>query len=300
MNKLFKSFTKITIGILVILLLGVISLIGLRAQRAFYIVAKFSDSGPLYKNMPVYHKGYKLGNVKNVWPSPDYKFTFIKIVFDKKPKLSANVTAEVKTLNVKKNYISLMTEDETSTAILKKGAIISGEGSFDMESFLSDIADSGLIIPLIQNFSDTAVSLNKTSEEIGKFFSDSRITLKENKNNLKQTTNNLNKMSNSLNEVSTRINTSVSNDKIESTTSNILSASENIKKITQSVDCATQNLSTTRTKIDSTINNANSITCDVKIITRGLRQTLSKRFAGMKIMFGKPVDNCTCPKNCSN
>lgn len=265
--------------------------------KNFYIILKFSDSGPLHKNMPVYYKGCKIANTKNIWLSEDYKYTFVKIVFKKKPKLSENTTAKIKTLSVKKNYIDLISEEGSSSNLLKNGSIIEGEGAFDIESFLSDIADSGLVIPLIEHFSDAAVSLSQTSEEIKNFFSDSRSMLKDNKNNLKNTTESLVEMSDSLKEVSTRINNSVTNDKVKNTTknidkssSNILEATEDIKVIIKNVKGATGNIDKTIDNIDSTVCNANAITCDVKVMTKGLRQIMAKRFAGLKIFFGKPLE----------
>lgn len=308
-DKIFKMISNKKITILVtffaILFFAIVLPAIINHRETFYLTAKFSESGPLYLNMPVFYKGYKIGEAKNIWPSNDYKYTFVKMTLRKEPKLSENMIAKVKSLSVKRNYIELLPPDELSKTFLKKGSIIEGEGAFDLEAFLSDIADSGLVLPLIENFSDAASSITQTSNEAGKLMSESRSTLKDNRRNLKLTTKNLESATGSLNELASRLNKSVNKNKIENSTSNInqssnniLSATEKIKDITTNIDKATKNLDTTVSKVDSTINNANSITCDVKVITSGLRKTLSKKFAGMKIMFGKPVDNCPCPKNC--
>lgn len=310
MNKLFEIFSKYRM-IILISLLFVFILLAISQLYDFYfrynITAKFAESGPLYKNMPVYYKGYKIGQAKKITLSPDYKYTFVKIMlYPKKPKLSKDVVAKVKNHNVRKEYIELINPDEASSKLLKNGSTIDGEAAFDIEAFLSDIADSGLLIPLIQTFSDTLVSAGKTSTEIKNFFSDSRLILKENRKNIKQTTKDLTLSTKSLRKITTKFNNSITEDKLNNTTSsvdksstNILAASENIKKITESIDNATKNIDKTMEKVDCTVSEANEITSNVKVITNGFCQVLGKRFAGLRIIFGKPLNKNKCAKNCS-
>lgn len=264
-----------------------------------FITAKFSDSRPLRKNMPVYYKGYEIGKTKSIKPTEDYKYTLVKILlYPKNPKLPENITAHAKGLYTDKEYIELINQEEPSSEFIKKGSIIEGEPAFDIEFFLSDIADAGIIVPLLQNFSDTLVSFDKTSVEIKNFFSDSRTVLDDNKGNLKQTTK-------SLRNVSEKFDNSIQEDKIKNTVSNadksasnILDTSENIKKMSTKIMCATQNLDTTMANIDSTICETKAVVSNVKVITQGFCEVLGQRFAGLKIIFGKPLKNNACPKNC--
>ena len=263
----------------------------------YFIIVKFSESSPLHMNTPVYYKGYKIGQIKKISPSKDYKSTLVKILlYPKEPKLPENIVAKAKKPNSRKDYIDLLTPDQPSDKILKKWGTIEGEQAFDLEAFLSDIADSGIVVPLMQNFSDTLVSANKTSVEIKNFFSDSRLILKDNRQNLKQTTKDLSKMSKSLTQVTSRLNKSITEGKLDNTTTNvdkssanILEATENIKKITTNVDNATKNLDKTMCKIDSTLSKTDIIASNVKTITSGLCEVLHKRFAGLRIIFGKPM-----------
>lgn len=309
MNKSFDIFSKYIVMILIslffiLVLIGVFKLYELPYR--YSITARFAKSGPLFINMPVYYKGYKIGHIKKIEPSEDYKYTFAKIVlYPKNPKLSEDIIARGKKLNMREDYIDLVTPDQASTRLLKNGSTIDGEAAFDVEAFLADIADSGLIIPLIQTFSDTLVSLEKTSTEIKSFFSDSRLVLKDNKQNLKQTTTNLAQSTKSLTKITSRVNNTVTEDKLNNTTSNvnkastnILAATESIKSITSSVDCATKNLDKTVAKIDCVISDANAITSNVKVITSGLCEVLGKRFAGLRIFFGKPMRKNKCSNNC--
>ena len=265
-----------------------------------FITAKFSDSRPMHKNMPVYYKGYEIGKTKNIKLTEDYKYTLVKIIlYANNPKLPENIMAHAKGLYTDKDYIELINQDQPSTVFIKKGSVIEGEPAFDIEFFLSDIADAGIIVPLLQNFSDTLVSFDKTSVEIKNFFSDSRSVLKDNKQNLKQATT-------SLNKITSKFDNSIPEDKIRNTISNvdkssanILDSSENIKKMSAKINCATQNLDKTMANIDSTICETKAVVSNVKVITQGFCEVLGQRFAGLKIIFGKPLKNNARPKNCS-
>lgn len=307
MDKLFQIFIKYKSIILIPLcfILVLTSVLWLHEiSNRYYITAKFAKSEPLYINMPVYYKGYKIGRTQKIEPTEDYKYTLVKIVlYPKEPKLSKDVIAKAKNPNKGKDYIDLITPDQPSTTLLKNGSIIEGETAFDVEGFLSDIAEADILVPLLQHFSDVLVSAGKTSDEIRDFFSDSRWILKDSRQNLKQTTNNLAITTKSLVKITSKFNNSITKDKLNNTTSNIdksstnvLAATESIKNITQSVDCATRNLDKTAAKIDCTISEANTIASNVKVITNGFCQVLGRRFAGLRIFFGKPINNNKCSK----
>lgn len=266
----------------------------------YHIYVKFLESGPLYKNMPVCFKGYQIGYTQKVVLNADYKYTMVKIaLYPKNPKLPKDTEGVVKKHDFLGNYIDLLPSEEPSGGILKNGDIILGKPLFDVGTFLSEIADSGLIIPLIQNFSDTALSLSKTSTKIGDFFIDSRIVLKDNRQNLKHTTESLNKITSNFNTSFSKAKLNTTTSKVEESATNIKEVTENVKNITRSVDCATRNLDKTMAKIDSTISNANAVASNAKVITGGFCEILGKRFAGLRIIFGKPLKNNKCAKNCS-
>jgi len=302
LNKAFSRHRKIFLSLAmllftVIFLFSVFKLYAVRHE--YYLTAKFSTSGPLYINMPVYFRGYNIGKTTKIAPTKDYKYTLVKIVlFPESPKLPDDIVAKVKNHNARKEYIDLMVSDTPSETGLQSGSTIDGEPAFDLEAFLSDLADSGIIVPLLQTFSDTLVSAGKTSDEVRNFFSDSRNILKDNRESLKQTTSGFASTSSSLNKLTTRFNNAITDEKINRTTSsidkssaNILSASEDVKKITTKVDFATRNIDQTMAKIDCTVSDAKDITSNVKTMTSGLCEVLNKRFAGLRIIFGKPIRN---------
>lgn len=262
----------------------------------YHINVKFLESGPLYKDMPVCFKGYRIGYTQKVILNADYKYTMVKIaIYPKNPKFPKDIEGVVKKHDFLGNYIDLIPPEEPSENLLKDGDTIDGKPLFDAGTFLSDIADSGLLIPLIQNFSDAAVSLSTTSTKIGDFFSDSRTLIKDNRQNLKRTTESLNKITSNFNTSFSKAKLNKTTSSVETSANNIQEVTENVKNITRSVDCATRNLDTTMEKLDSTISNANAVASNAKFITCGFCEVLSKRFAGLRIIFGKPLKH-KCPQ----
>jgi len=290
MSKLYEIFFNskhLIIGVLFFTLisLGVLKLY--EEYSRYHIFVKFVNSGPLFKGMPVCFRGYRIGKTQEVALSEDYKYTLVKIVlFPENPKLPKDVEGMVKKHDFLGNYIDLIAPDEPSPELLKNGDIIEGTPSFEMGNLLAEVAKSNLI----QNFSNTTLSINSAGTEIGGFFSDSRSVLKDNRQNLKSTTS-------SLNKITTNFDTSLDPNKLNNTTSsveksanNIQIVTENIKNITQSVDCATRNLDKTVAKIDATVAEANAVASNAKTITGGVRDVMGKRFAGLRIIFGKPLN----------
>jgi ABC-type transporter Mla subunit MlaD len=301
MSKLINIFLKYknTILLSLVFVLASLGLFKLYEEHSrYHISVKFMESGPLYKGMPVCFKGYEIGRTQKVTLSDDYKYTLVKIVlFPKNPKIPKDVDAIVKKHDMLGNYIDLVASEEPSTELLANGAIIDGSPIFDMGTFLYEIANSGLLIPLIQNFSDTALNLSKTSKEIGDFFSDSRLILDDNKQNIKHTTESLNNITSNFNTSFNKSRLNKTSSGVEKSVKNLQAAAENVKNITQNVDCATRNIDKTMEKIDSTLSEAHAVATNAKVITGGFREVLGKRFAGFRIIFGKPLSNNNCP-NC--
>lgn len=303
MNKLFKIFSKyqiIILSLLFVTLFLIFILLLLKAESKYYLTAKFADTGPLYKDMPVYYKGYLIGKIKKVRLSDDYQYSLVNIEFyPKKPIFYDNIVAKAKKLETKDDYIDLIYPDPPTNTLLKDGGVIEGRGAFDMDLLLSDVADAEIMLPLFEHLSDVLVSANQTTKEIKSFFSDSRSILKDNRQNIKHTTE-------SLNKITTNFSVSFDKDKLHNTASSVEKSAANIQVVTESakniahnVDCATRNLDKTMEKVDSTLCEAHAVTTNARVITGGFRQVLAKRFAGLRIIFGKPLDKDKCSQNCS-
>ncbi len=252
-----------------------------------YIIARFYEAGPLHANMPVYYKGCQVGKTEKAKLSEDYKYAMVKIIiYDNDLELPEYIIAKVKESTQKQKYIGLINTDPSAETLLKMGSVIRGEPLFDTEEFLFDLASSNLVIPLLKNFSDMTVSINKANNEIGSFFSDSRIILKNNKNNLEHAIKDVALTAKSLKDITSKFNNTITENttlNINKSSTNILEATENIKNITEDID-------RTVAKIDCTVSEVNIIASNIKAITRGFCEVFSKRFAGLKFIFGKPVN----------
>lgn len=301
-NKVFDIFLKLGVLVLILLFISIIasSIFKLYDLSRYHIMVKFTESGPLFKNMPVCFKGYRIGSTQKVILSEDYKYTLLKIVlYPKNPRLPKDLTGVVRKHDMLGNYIDLVVSRDASSAILQNGDTINGKPIFDVGTFLAKIDDSDILIPLLQNYSDTALNISKTSTNVDNFFTDSRSILKDNRQNLKHTTE-------SLNKITTNFSVSFDKDKLHNTASsveksaaNIQIATESAKNIAHNVDCATRNLDKTMEKVDSTLCEAHAVATNARVITGGFREALAKRFAGLRIIFGKPLNKNKCSPNCS-
>lgn len=265
------------------------------------ITAQFSDLGPLYKKMPVYYKGYKIGTTKKIEPSKDYKSTLVTILlYPKDLKLPENVTAKVKKLDTGIDYIALEYPKKPSDKNLKTGSVIHGETAMDIQSFMSAQADSGVLGAITENMSQTLTSISQTSQDIGDFFYALTEVVDENRPIIKQTTTSLASSAENINQMTIKINNSLSSEKLNNSTNNIEETTKNIKDITENLNETSKNLNTTIQHIDSTVCELNAASANIKSITAGVCKLMTKRFAGVRIIFGKPMpeDNCPCQKGC--
>lgn len=297
MNKLFENLYKHKILLLLIFIIWVATSMFQVYEHHFMcqITAKFEECGPLHNNMPVYYKGYKLGHIKKIKLSDDYEYTLVTIILhDRKPKMPENIIAQFVNRGVKEVYIELIDPDEPSDKMLKSGSVVEGLPPLDFIKILSEMLSSGAFDSIIEECSNFVASISNTSDEMGSFFSDSKVILKDNRRNIKHTTK-------SITEISSKLNDSISEEKLNNTitsldksSTNILSATENIKNITTKADTATKDIDKTMANIDSTISNVNATASNTKNITSGMCEVLSKRFAGLRIIFGKPLKNNAC------
>ena len=90
-----------------------------------------------------------------------------------------------------------------------------------------------------------------------------------------------------------KINNALDEKSLKDTTSNIKNTTENLSEATKDID-------KTMKKIDDTISQVNIAAQNLNSITSGVNETLSKRFGGMRIIFGTPIKPQNCVKNACN
>lgn len=302
MNKIFFSKHRIIIIMLTFLILIIMS--ALQMYNAFFryhITAKFVTSSPLNKYTPVYYRGCRIGEIEKVSLSNDYQHTTVKIMlYPRNPKLPANITARIKKQNPKKDYLELADSDEATDKQLQNGDTIEGEPPFDIESFIIQMMDSGMLNPIIDNVASFIESITYTSDKMGAFFDNSNTVLKTNEHNINQTAK-------SFKEVSSKLNNSISEKEIKNTAENINKASNNVltttekaKNISENIENATKDMDKTSLKIDKIITDTCITSSNARIISTELRRTLMQRLGMFRLLFGKPIKKNECSSNSCN
>lgn len=230
-----------------------------------YVVIEFSELGPIYKKMPVYYKGYKIGVTEKIKPSDDYKTTLVTIRFYPNDlKLPNNTTAKVKPLTTTRDYIELLYPDKPSGKILQTGDKIIGTTTIDVESFMNAQYESGSIGYIIEGASLALGSISRAGNEAATFLHTLNATVWENRKNIRGIMANLNQTSKNMSELSDKLNNSVTHSGAADTSKNIQKTAENVENLTKSMNGTLKRLDSILYNINGVAINANGISADVR------------------------------------
>ena len=270
-----------------------------------HIVVEFDQLTPVNGSLPVYYKGFHLGHSTKVYPSPDFTKSYINLVINSKGKmLPANITAKVRNRDKREDFIELLYPETPSDKFIRDHTIIEGKKSLDISSYISDVADSGGLDEIKDNLNTTVESANgtlnaltdliKTGNEI---LIDLRPSIDATGKNIAKTTDNMAKISEEL-YVSTkpkRLRNSFRNiemitENLEHSTRNLEHASLNLNSFTDHTNKETSRLlNCLLANSNVVVTNINTVVKNVNDIVKGFKVTLSQRFAGMRLVFGKPL-----------
>lgn len=269
-----------------------------------HVTAVFEDLEPFPKNLNVYYKGFKLGRTVRVHPSKDFTNTHVEIILNAKDlALPDNITAKMKSKN-KKDYIELEYPTAPSITYLKNHSIIYGKKGLNIGDYIDKQAEAGGLDEIKENLNTTVASAGDTLDALTELFGTANEILKDLRPSLKITGENLAETSKNLAETSYELNQSVRPKRLSNSFANIEQTTKNIERTTKNLEDASLNVtklsshvnSETIGIVDCVIANSNTIIENINIliknvndIVNGFKITLSKRFAGMKIMFGKPI-----------
>ncbi len=267
-----------------------------------YLTIEFNDARPVRNKIPVYYKGYRIGKVEKIKPSEDFKTTNVTIVlYPKKLKLPINTTAmltrEKRGESYETDFIDLLYPDNPSEAILRDGDSIIGVTTLDMDKFFSEKAASGELDAITKNVNTLLENLQATSKALSELMSVLQDTVNENRPSIREMTSNLAQASNQFKLFSIKLNNSINQREIQSTFSSLSSSSANFSSTTKNIDKFTESLNSSIPEIRCIINNTDKITNDIETITSGLKCTMSKKFGGLRIFLGKPI-NCDYDRKC--
>lgn len=269
-----------------------------------HITAVFEELEPFPKNLNVYYKGFKLGRSVRVRPSKDFTSTRVDMILNAKGiSLPDNITAKVKRRD-KKDYIELEYPTAPSITDIKNHSVIQGKKSFDISGYIDEQAEGGGLDEIKENLNETVVSAGETLNALTELIGTANDILKDLKPALKTTGDNLAEMSQNLSDVARELNRSARQERLDNTFGNIELTTRNIERATRNLESASLNVSSITQQtdrqilslVDCLIQNANAVIENINVlvlnvndIVKGFKTTLSKRFAGMKIMFGKPL-----------
>ncbi len=291
--------------IYIILTILVIIFISIRVYKSLtytHINAKFKELRPSHEKLPIYYKGIKIGDAKEKKHTDDYQHTLIKMVlYPKDINLPENVKVLLKSEKrngFDKDYLEIIYPKEPSRNILKNGAIIEGKSTVDLNNYLNNQNPDDLETIRV-NLTESSENLNNALEGLVIVFDSLNDILKENQKNIYTSSDNLATTTRNLKQITTKFDNAIKQKNLNSTMNDINISADNIKATTQTLEKLTENFNNTATNINSgtmpqvqstlyrtecLIANANEITC-------GIKKTLKKRFGGLRLLFGKVINN---------
>lgn len=285
-SKIKKESKKLLV-ILIILLAAIGAYI---YNSTYYVNIRFDELGPLTKNMTAYYNGFKVGKIVRIEPDKDFKHTLVKVnLIHKNMNLPQNTTVHVESFPNGELYLQFIYPSSPSFKTIKRGDLLEGIAQYNLEEFMLGQNISGVsdIVSLhvIRALNATEIA----NQEMKNFFENTSKLIKDNSRGINASVNNtaamtksLAQMAENLNQSSKKINNALDEATLKSTTTNIKDTTDNISQATKDIDKTVK-------KIDDTISQVNATAQNLNSITSGLNETLSQKFAGMRIMFGTPV-----------
>lgn len=268
-----------------------------------YITIEYTRLRPFKGYPPVIYNGFKIGRCISIKPDKFYTKTHMTVVlFPKDLNLPQNTYAQFRQIKINdKNldFVELIYPTSPAIKRLKTKNVIQGVSMIPMEDFFQN-QDPNALKNIQKDLSKTIKDLDNTILALGDLFQTMETLIEKNQNNLYQTTTNFNRASNNINQITSKINYAINQNELQSIFSEINASFGNIKSTTQNLSVLTGSvdkmipttINTQVMQIDNIMDNVNDITC-------GIKNTLSKNFGGLRILFGKTINennNCECEK----
>lgn len=255
------------------------------------ITVDFQELEPFKHSLPVYYKGFKLGHTVKVYPSPDFHTTRVDLKIRlKQLELPANTTAMIRRKD-KKDYIELVYPNSPYLAKLRNHTLIEGAKGLNFENFIQEQANNGGLDEIKNNVNGTIQSAGKTFDALTEMIQVLTGILEDVRPTINDTVDNINLASRNIADASYNVQTTLQEGYINSTLENLELTSKNLVKTTQNITGVTDNVNNNSINlINCVIRNINTVVSNVNQIVIGLGETLKKRFAGLRLIFGKAID----------
>lgn len=245
------------------IVIGIIILISVTLKiyhevTSMKIHARYNNIRSFSGKVPVYYKGYKVGESTKLRPSRDFKTAVVEI--NLRPRniiIPANAKAKLQKRTIfykfKQDIIEIVVPKESSAYNLKHDDYIKGQNTIDVNDFLSS-QDEDSLEALTEN-------INKTVEDLDKIIKDIDFIVVQSSRNIINMTDNLELTTANLLEVSNKLNNSVSEESLSESLNNI-------EAVTRS---------------------SSELVCNLNKTIEGLNNTLVKQFGLIRVLFGRPM-----------
>lgn len=262
------------------------------------VTVDFQELEPFRHSLPVYYKGFKLGHTVKVYPSPDFHTTRVDLKIRlKQLRLPANTRAMIRRKD-KKDYIELIYPDAPYLAKLRNHSLIEGTKGINFENFMQEQANNGGLDEIKENVNGTIKSAGATFNALTEMIQVMTGIMEDARPTINDTVQNVNIASKNLADASYHVQTSLQQGYINSTLENLERTSRNLVKTTQNITGVTDNVNNNSINLlNCVIKNINTVVSNVNVIVVGLGETLKKRFAGIRLIFGKAIDCSACDKS---
>lgn len=273
---------------ILILIVLLISMINYFSDRHFTIV--FKDVRPFDRKIPVYYKGIIVGKATDKNHSKDSLRTNVKItLYNKNLKLPLNTKALLKKRirnDKETDYIELIYPKVPSERFISEHSHIHGHSTVDIKEYLKNqnIED---LEKIKSNLISSSENLNSTLEAFAGMFVLIQDILQENRENLKGSSKNIKESAQNINRMTKKFDNVIIEDQWHNTFNNI-------ENTTGGFHNFAHNVNNTMTELDQTLpetfENTKNITSNINSITCGIKQTLSKKFGGLRLFFGRVIE----------
>ena len=284
-----------------IAILGILSLFIYKRLTYTYITVQFKELRPMEKSIPVYYKGLIIGKAKESKHSDDYNHTLVKVVlYPKNLHLPSNTEVYLKQIIKNKHtsdFLELIYPETPNNKLISDGTYLKGYTTGDVESYMKNLKTEELE-NIKTNLASATENLNNALGGLSELFVILQDVINENRANLKTTTKNINNTSANLNQATQKINNSIKEEQLTKSLNNIENTILNIEQTTQSVNQTAESFNNSVPSINKSINSTQQILANANAITCGIRETLNKPFGGLRLIFGKTIQEPKCNSKC--
>ena len=263
-----------------------------------YITVKFSELRPFHHRIPVYYKGIVVGKALDRNHTDDYKYTLVNVVlYPKNLMLPDNTKVllkkEKRNNEKERDFLELIYPKEPSDKMIADGTELKGKATVDVDSFMAN-QDPDDLQQIKENLASASENLDDATGQLTELLVLIQDVIKENQVSIKSLSKNLAITTGNLNQITSKFDRSIKQKSLDNTMTSIDESVKNVQTLTSSLNGTTQSINTAMPRIDTTLYETQSLVSNANAITCGIRQTLSKRFGGLRILFGKTVKECEC------